>query len=462
LGALLTLNLAAPTIIVGAQLQPTLSVDPQIYIATQLGEVFTINITGTNIVNLKGFEFKLGYNTTLLDALGAVEGSLPEPPITLLTQVNETEGYIWVSINCGITEGNGTLAIITFNATSAEPASSVLNLYDTYLYDPSWETIPHGVEDGEYQFAILNLTVITDKLHYRGGENVEISGNLTLNNMPYQGLVALEVEGWYGSFVVIRTLQTGSALPPGEITIVELFPSNQWGDPQDTFAKGEVAYFYVAVRNSGTQSKNVTLTVNAFDASMVPLPGTQWTTFPLAPGSQASVVAGIYIPDWADSGNGTVYASALTELPSRGGIPYCPEVSATFQITGSDGGTGTTEQQSSNIGNYSLTFKLPPATELVAGTCMVYVSAAYRGTTTSTQVINITTFEILLWGDVNADGRISLADVGKLDLCYSGIIPGPPYIDPATGNELFPDINGDGAVTLIDVGKMDLIYSGLL
>jgi hypothetical protein len=69
---------------------------------------------------------------------------------------------------------------------------------------------------------------------------------------------------------------------------------------------------------------------------------------------------------------------------------------------------------------------------------------------------------IRLWGDVNDDGRITLGDVGKLDLCYSGIIPGPPYIDPTTGKELYPDITGDGYLRLDDVGKMDLIYSGIL
>jgi serine protease AprX len=65
-------------------------------------------------------------------------------------------------------------------------------------------------------------------------------------------------------------------------------------------------------------------------------------------------------------------------------------------------------------------------------------------------------------GDVNHDHRMTLADVGKMDLCYSGVIPGPPYIDPSTGKYLLPDVNGDGAVTLIDVALVDHYYSGLI
>jgi hypothetical protein len=60
-----------------------------------------------------------------------------------------------------------------------------------------------------------------------------------------------------------------------------------------------------------------------------------------------------------------------------------------------------------------------------------------------------------IYGDINGDGRITLADVGKMDLIYSGIITDPELVARA-------DINDDGFVTLADVGKLDLIYSGIL
>jgi hypothetical protein len=81
------------------------------------------------------------------------------------------------------------------------------------------------------------------------------------------------------------------------------------------------------------------------------------------------------------------------------------------------------------------------------------------------------------WGDVNRDGNVTLADVGKEKLIYSEVYPytRPPYdvnnmetyyylTNPATGKVeyLMPDINGNGRVDFSDVGKLELIYSGKL
>jgi 5'-nucleotidase/UDP-sugar diphosphatase len=77
-------------------------------------------------------------------------------------------------------------------------------------------------------------------------------------------------------------------------------------------------------------------------------------------------------------------------------------------------------------------------------------------------------------GDVNGDGKVSLADFGKLKLIYSKVYPykNPPYDvnDPdtyyylnstVTGKPeyLMPDINCDGKVSFADVGLEKLIYS---
>ena len=60
------------------------------------------------------------------------------------------------------------------------------------------------------------------------------------------------------------------------------------------------------------------------------------------------------------------------------------------------------------------------------------------------------------WGDVNGDGKVSTADVGKVKLIISGVIP-KPYYPP-----YIPDVNGDGKVSTADVGKLKLIISGVL
>jgi hypothetical protein len=54
-------------------------------------------------------------------------------------------------------------------------------------------------------------------------------------------------------------------------------------------------------------------------------------------------------------------------------------------------------------------------------------------------------------GDVNGDGNVTLADVGKVKLVFSGQITDPMSVRQC-------DVNGDGKVTLADVGKVKINY----
>ena len=435
---------------VGADPQlPKLFVDPPTYTATLLGEVFTININVANIYNLSAYEFKLGYNTTLLDALDIVEGPFPKSPAAMV-KINEPEGYVWILVTCGLTEGNGTLATITFNATYAGSASCALHLYDTELDDIHAHPITHDVEDGNYEFVILGVTVATDKPSYSLGENVEIHGNLTLDGSLCQGLVALEVDDPSNWPIVIRTLQTGSSPPPppGNITIIEVYPSDKWGTTRkENFSRGTNAYFKVVVRNDG-EAKNVTITLNAYDKNVVPLGVVPAQILPLGQGT-SDLTLQLWIPEWASLGNATVYANVFTDFPKYGGTPYCPEKSATFQITGSVGGAGALGAQvSENVGNYSLTFKLPRRNP---GNYTVYVTSSYRGTTSSAQAINNMTFETILIGDVNGDGKVSSGDLLDLVIALT--------LGKTVEEEPLADLNGDGEISSADLLELLIILS---
>ena len=435
---------------------PKLFVDPPIYTATQLGEVFTIDINITNVHDLVGFEFKLGYNTTLLDALDAVEGPFPKPPISRIVQIHEPEGYVWMMATCNPTEGNGTLATITFNVTYAESASCTLNLYDTEIIDSTAEPITHDVDDGNYEFVVLGITVATDKPSYNQGETVKIHGNLTLDGSPHQGLVALEVDDPYNYGIVRRTLQIGPTPPPGEITIIDVVPCNMWGEPKENFSRGTLAYFNVTVRNSGTEWKKVAVTVNAYDGNMVPL-GAPTLIATIGPGIHPGFsIACIAIPNWAYIGTGTVYASAFTDLPRDGGVPLCPEKSNTFQITGSSSSAQDSGNYSSTIenpetaGNYTITFNLPPENVKV-GNYTVYTTSGYL----KKQVISTVTFELILLGDINGDGKVRVSDLVAL---YN-IISGVPVADPSWIQRA--DLNGDGKVSVSDLVMLYNIISGV-
>jgi hypothetical protein len=235
----------------------------------------------------------------------------------------------------------------------------------------------------------LSITVSTDKPCYLPGETICIYGNLTSYGSPAQGLVGIEVDDPNGYHMVVRTLETGSP-PPGDITIIDLYPSNLWGQPKENFNRGYIAYFFLNLSNDGTVAKNITITINAYDQNMVPLGVNSFGPWLTAPGTCVDTILPILIPEWASLGNATVYGSVFTHFPKYGGTPHCPEKNATFVITGSGQESNSFPQSSGNDGNYSLTFRSPINAEL--GTYEMYVSSSHEGETAT----NDTIFGILL------------------------------------------------------------------
>jgi PKD repeat protein len=131
----------------------------------EFNETFTIGIIINNVVDLYSFEFKLGYNTTILDVT-AVWVMWPDFYV-----VNETAGVVWVNASSPFPypfSGNGTLATITFKGM--EMGSSVLDLYDTMLIDFYAAPITHGAVDGYavvivHDVAIVNIAPSTPEVY---------------------------------------------------------------------------------------------------------------------------------------------------------------------------------------------------------------------------------------------------------------------------------------------------------
>jgi len=368
--------------------------DPQENLAVQLGE-FTVNINVTDASNLQAVTFELSYNTTLLDITGITEGPfMKQFGNTFFSTVrNESRGYLQVAVGnlggYGPASGDGTLATITFNATYSGSAWCTLDLCNTTLYNPSVEPIPHEVIDGYYEFVILGLNVMTNKQLYEGNEFVTIHGNLTTCRAG--GLVALEVQD--PRYVrVLRTLQTSTNPPVGNITITEMYPCDFAGNPKYSFPADRSAYVKVTVKNNGDTSKNVTITVNAYDSSLRPF-GAPVATLSLNPGATAFIIPPIFIPTWASSGTATAYASVFTDMPSRGGTAYCSEKSAQFEITGGSTPIPGEPEPTGIVSNYNLSFRLPPEVVegwYMEGWYMVYVGSSHQ----SLRATNKTTFGV--------------------------------------------------------------------
>jgi hypothetical protein len=130
-----------------------LFVDPLTVQGTS-GQNFTINVSVSNVVALYGWEFKLGWNASLLDWVSVSEGSfLKSGGNTFFTYyLNNTDEHLVVDCTLegrvpGV-NGNGTLTTIQFHVR--ESGTCDLNLYDTQLLDSNATAISHTVQSGHF------------------------------------------------------------------------------------------------------------------------------------------------------------------------------------------------------------------------------------------------------------------------------------------------------------------------
>lgn len=295
----------------------------------------------------------------------------------------------------------------------------------------------------------LMLTISTDKSPYFTGSMVTIYGNLTKDSQPVSGaLVGIHVKSPTKT-IVIRTVQTQpSAINYNTIYVWNVIPCDVNGNPQNSFAKNNLAYFKVNITNFSPENLNPSITVNIFDMNQIPLGFASGTMLvPPEHLQQYSIILGIPIPTFAASGNATAYAGAFSSFPDQNGTPYSAEKNATFQIAGgslSATSLTTPNTPSVNIditanGTYSLTFKMHPFTE--TGTYAVNATTQWENQTTTAS----TAFIVYMTGDLNQDGSVDSTDLGILGVAW-GAASGGPNWNPIC------DIYEDGAIDSSDLG----------
>ena len=141
--------------------------NPSTTVSGKLGKLFNVTVNTRDVTNLYAYEFKLDYNTTLLQVTKVYNGSFfPLPPKSIIAklQINNTAGTVWFAASLLAPEapksGSGVLATITFNTTYSAPypetAGCTLHLYNVKFSDSNANPITVNIIDGEYKFIALH------------------------------------------------------------------------------------------------------------------------------------------------------------------------------------------------------------------------------------------------------------------------------------------------------------------
>jgi hypothetical protein len=133
----------------------TVSISPQ-FITASVGQSFSINIDISNVTDLYGWEFKLGWNASLLEETNTVEGSFLKAGGHTFFSYNGSTGED-VVVDCALVglipgvSGDGTLATVTFYAKGAGECS--LHLYYVTLLNSFELPIDCTTVDGFGKFT---------------------------------------------------------------------------------------------------------------------------------------------------------------------------------------------------------------------------------------------------------------------------------------------------------------------
>jgi len=202
---------------------PSEIVDPTLHPCSS----FSINITVSNVTNMKTCIFNLTYRPEIIGWMGMnilkVENQTPSPSITL----NDEAGFLWTKLTypSSVTIiGSAPLLTIQFhvNAFGATP----LGLRDTQLLDPEGAPIEHEAKDGYFATLIRDITItnVTTSRNwvYEGREvniTVTVKNNGNINETFWLAI-------YYDNNLIEN--KTVENLPPGNETTL-LFTWNTTG-----------------------------------------------------------------------------------------------------------------------------------------------------------------------------------------------------------------------------------------
>ena len=114
---------------------------------------FAVNISISNVTDLFAWQFKLTWNTTILNLLNITEGSFPKSGGTTIwnPEINSTIGYVFAV--CSLTgnettSGKGVLATAYFYVKGN--GSCDLDLSEIKLYNSAETQITNRIVDGQF------------------------------------------------------------------------------------------------------------------------------------------------------------------------------------------------------------------------------------------------------------------------------------------------------------------------
>jgi hypothetical protein len=147
-------------------------------------------------------------------------------------------------------------------------------------------------------------------------------------------------ESVFGNWAIVATVDVSQVMVSDTVAlqfdyiirIVSIQTLTTSNAPASSFARGTQMKINVTLSNIRTVAVTTTLTMTIYDNCNVPV-AAFFVDITVPAQGQTAIAGTLNIPTYAFVGTATAYVNALTQLPSLGGVPYCPEGTRQFLIT---------------------------------------------------------------------------------------------------------------------------------
>jgi hypothetical protein len=153
------------------------------------GYIFSVDVVVDDVENLYGYEFKLSYNTKMLTLIGIfIHPILNESNFRTMFYLDDSAGLLNVRVEyyppaMPITTYT-PLAIVTLTFKVDNVGSSVLDLYDTKIFDQYQQLISHETTDGFVATLIRDVAIVNVMISHRSVfEGTLVNISVSVRNM---------------------------------------------------------------------------------------------------------------------------------------------------------------------------------------------------------------------------------------------------------------------------------------
>jgi len=186
---------------------------------------FTINVNVINVTDLGAYDFKLGYNNTVVVATEVGVGDFfPKTSNVIRRKIDSSNGIVWVAVCSPIgsvleISGNGTLATIRFKAIST--GSCVLKLFDVDFVGVrdkfDFIHIPHNTVSGYVQCKIYEhetTAYLNAPVHLELGSSWMINGSVVNKGLCNETDVSFQllIDGEMVNSTIVSLLELGASI----------------------------------------------------------------------------------------------------------------------------------------------------------------------------------------------------------------------------------------------------------